>query len=144
VSAQNPPQLTSSGRAFIGAVGAIGFVVVTQCLYKLWTVDIPSGWIAFSLLTFVCGHALTLPIPMVHQVRVSVLEVFAFANILLYGPELAAITITIDGLILALRWRHAAAHLLFNVGNLSISIWLSASLFFYVAQTAPLSLAAPS
>ena len=134
-----PPPLTQAGRAFIGAVGAIGVVVVAHCVSTLWALDIPPGWIAFSILTFVCANALTLPIPMVQQVRVSVSEVFAFANILLYGPELAALTVTIDGLLMALKWRNAAAQTFFNFGNLSLSIWLSASLFFGVAGVAPLS-----
>ena len=140
--ASSAPQLSRAGRAFIGAVGAAGFLLVAWCLSTLWTADLPPGWIAFSLLTFACGHVLTWRIPVVQQARVSVLEVFAFTSILLYGPELAAITITVDGLLAALRWRHAPAQLLFNVGNLSISIWLSAKLFFLVSGIEPLALAA--
>ena len=144
MSASSAPQLTRSGRAFIGAVGMTGVLVIGWCLSTLSTVHIPKGWVAFSLLTFACGHLLTWRIPVVQQVRVSVLEVFAFTNILLYGPELAAITITLDGLVAALRWRHAPAQLLFNIGNLSISIWLSASLFFLVAGIEPLSPGSPA
>jgi putative nucleotidyltransferase with HDIG domain len=141
VPESSPAPLTRSVRAFTGAVGAMGVAVVAYSLSTLWTLDIPAGWIAFSLLTFACGNALSLPIPLVQQVRVSVSEVFAFSNILLYGPELAAITVTIDGLLMAVRWRHAAAQTLFNFGNLSLSIWVSASLFFRVAGVEPLSVA---
>jgi putative nucleotidyltransferase with HDIG domain len=136
--------LTPAGRAFIGAVGAMGLGVVCYCLSALWSAPVPPGWIAFSLLTFVCGSTFTLPIPTVQQVRLSLAEVFAVSNILLYGPELAALTVTIDGFLIALRWHNAAAHTIFNLGNLSISIWGSATLFFLVAGIEPLATAPAS
>ena len=115
--------------------------MVVHSAATLWSTGLPSGWLAFSLLTFLCGNALSLPTPMVQQVRVSASEVFAFAGILLYGPELAAITVTLDGLLMSARRRNAAAQTFFNFGNLSVSVWLSASLFFLMAGASPLSVA---
>jgi putative nucleotidyltransferase with HDIG domain len=132
--------LTPAGRAFIGAVGALGLGVVCHSILAVWNTTIPAGWIAFSLLTFVCASTFTLPIPTLN-VRLNIAEVFAVANILLYGPELAALTVTIDGFLIALRWRNSAAHTIFNLGNLSISIWGSATLFFLASGIEPLATA---
>ena len=66
---------------------------------------IPLEWIAFSLLTFASG-IFTLKIPSIDAL-LSVSEIFAFSCVLLFGPELGAITVTVDALLLSLRARHA-------------------------------------
>jgi putative nucleotidyltransferase with HDIG domain len=121
----------------VGAVGALGFGVAVHSLATRWGTDVPLEWVAFSLLTFASG-IFTLKIPSIDAL-LSVSEIFAFSCVLLYGPELGAITVTIDALLLSLRRKHGAAFTTFNVGNLTLSVWLSGTLFFVAAGVAPLA-----
>ena len=82
--------LPLSGRVLVGAVGLCGLAVVAAGARTLASGPVPLEWVALSILTFAAG-ALTLKVPSV-QVRLSVSEVFAFSCVLLYGPELGALT----------------------------------------------------
>jgi putative nucleotidyltransferase with HDIG domain len=135
-SADRPP-LPAAGRALVAAVGGCGMLVAAHAVRARWGIDVPSGWIAFSLLTFASG-LFTLKIPSIDAL-LSVSEIFAFSCVLLFGPELGAITVTIDALLLSLRRKHGVAFTVFNVGNLTLSVWASGALFFLAAGVAPLS-----
>jgi putative nucleotidyltransferase with HDIG domain len=121
----------------VGAVGALGFGVAVHSLATRWGTDVPLEWVAFSLLTFASG-IFTLKIPSIDAL-LSVSEIFAFSCVLLYGPELGAVTVTVDALLLSLRRKHGAAFTAFNVGNLTLSVWSSGTLFFLAAGVAPLA-----
>ena len=130
--------LPSAARVFVGAVGVAGLTVVAMAAAAVRDTPIPPSWVAFSLLTFLTGSTLTFKVPGIQHLRLSLAEVFAFSCVLLYGPELATITVTIDGLLIALRWRNSLAHTIFNFGNLSLSVWASGTLFFLAAGVEPL------
>jgi putative nucleotidyltransferase with HDIG domain len=119
----------------VGAVGVAGLVVTLYSIWVGWGSDIPVEWIAFSLLTFASGM-FTLKIPSIDAL-LSVSEIFAFSCVLLFGPELGAITVTIDALLLSLRRQHNLTFTVFNVGNLTLSVWASGALFFWVASVGP-------
>jgi putative nucleotidyltransferase with HDIG domain len=129
--------LPVAGRALVGAVGVFGLVVAVRAVRAQWGTDIPLEWVAFSLLTFASG-IFTLKIPSIDAL-LSVSEIFAFSCVLLYGPELGAITVTIDALLLSLRRKHGLTYTVFNVGNLTLSVWSSGVLFFMAAGVAPLA-----
>jgi hypothetical protein len=131
------PPLPAAGRALVAAVGVSGLVVAVNAIAVRWGTDIPIGWVAFSLLTFASG-LLTLKIPSIDAL-LSVSEIFAFSCVLLYGPELGALTVTIDALLLSLRRKHGVAFTVFNVGNLTLSVWSSGLLFFMTAGIATLA-----
>jgi putative nucleotidyltransferase with HDIG domain len=131
------PPLPAAGRALVGAVGICGLFVAILAIRVRWGLEIPIEWIAFSLLTFASG-VFTLKIPSIDAL-LSVSEIFAFSCVLLYGPELGALTVTIDALLLSLRRKHGAAFTVFNVGNLTLSVWSSGTLFFLAAGVAPLA-----
>ncbi len=57
-------------------------------------------WIGFSLLTFATGF-FTLKMPSIDAL-LSVSEIFAFSCVLLFGPELGALTVAVDALLLSL------------------------------------------
>jgi putative nucleotidyltransferase with HDIG domain len=137
VSEPTRPPLPATGRALVGAVGICGLFVAIHAIRVRWGMDIPLEWIAFSLLTFASG-VFTLKIPSIDAL-LSVSEIFAFSCVLLYGPELGAITVTVDALILSLRRKHPATFTIFNVGNLTLSVWSSGVLFFLTAGVAPLA-----
>ena len=130
--------LPAAGRAFVGAVGLAGLGVVIASLAAN-SAPIPREWIAFSILTLLTGNTLTFKVPSVPHLRLSLSEVFTFSCLMLYGPELATITATIEGLLHALRWRNSLIHTCFNLGNLSLSVWISGTLFFLVAGVSPLA-----
>ena len=121
----------------MGAVGVFGLGVAVHAVQARWGTEIPLEWVAFSLLTFASG-IFTLKIPSIDAL-LSVSEIFAFSCVLLYGPELGAITVTIDALLLSLRRKHGLTFTVFNVGNLTLSVWASGVLFFMAAGVAPLA-----
>jgi putative nucleotidyltransferase with HDIG domain len=129
------PPLPAAGRALVAAVGACGLLVAIYSIALRRGADIPLDWVAFSLLTFASG-LFTLKIPSIDAL-LSVSEIFAFSCVLLYGPELAAITVTVDALLLSLRRKHGLTFTVFNVGNLALSVWSSGTLFFMAASVAP-------
>ena len=131
--------LSSAGHAFVGAVGVAGLGVVVFSLASAASAPVPREWIAFSILTLLTGNTLTFKVPSVPHLRLSLSEVFTFSCVLLYGPELATITATVEGLLHALRWRNSLVHTCFNLGNLSLSVWISGTLFFLVAGVTPLA-----
>ncbi len=128
----------------MAAVGLSGLAVIVHSLRACGGSGVPIEWVAFSVLTFASG-VFTLKIPSIPAL-LSVSEVFAFSCVLLYGPELAALTVAVDALLLSLRRRHRYAFTIFNVGNLTLSVWLSGALFFATADVLPLAVApaAPS
>ena len=130
------PALSVTGRILVGAVGAGGIAVLVHSLVGLASRPVPLQWIALSLMTFAAG-TLTLKVPSI-QVRLSVSEVFAFSCVLLYGPELGAVTVAVDGLLLSWRWRMSPPQAFFNFGNLALSVWISGTLFFAAAGVPPL------
>jgi putative nucleotidyltransferase with HDIG domain len=136
------PPLPPIGRALVGAVGLCGVIVVVHAVAVRWGSDIPLEWVAFSLLTFASG-ILTLKIPSIDAL-LSVSEIFAFSCVLLYGPELGAVTVTIDALLLSLRRKHGVAFTVFNVGNLTLSVWASGTMFFLAAGVPTLAVAPTS
>ena len=55
----------------------------------------PIEWVLFSALTIVCG-TLSIKIPSIES-RFSLCEVFGLACVLLFGPEVGAVTLALDG-----------------------------------------------
>ena len=135
--------LPPSGRVFVGAVGLAGAAIVALAILCARDEPIPPTWVAFSILTFLTGSTLTFKVPSVQHLRLSLAEVFAFTCVLLYGPDLATLTVTIDGLLIALRWRNSLWHTVFNFGNLALSVWISGTLFFLAAGVNPLAAGDP-
>ncbi len=134
MTAPRPP-LPAAARALVGAVGVTGLLVTLHAISVRWGTDIPLEWIAFSLLTFASGM-FTLKIPSIDAL-LSVSEIFAFSCVLLFGPELGALTVTLDALLLSLRRKHGLTFTVFNVGNLTLSVWSSGALFFWAAGVGP-------
>ncbi len=128
--------LSLQGRLLVGAVGASGVAVVALSVAILMGAHVPIEWVAFSLLTFGTGF-FTLKIPSI-DVLLSVSEVFTFSCVLLFGPEMGALTVAVDGLLLSYRAGHTPAQTVFNFGNLSLSVWLSGHLFFAASGVPPL------
>ena len=128
--------LSLAGRLLVGLTGVSGAAVVALSIATLFSVDVPLTWVGFSLLTFATGF-FTLKIPSIDAL-LSVSEIFAFSCVLLFGPELGALTVAVDSLLLSYRARHSIPQTIFNFGNLTLSVWLSGRLFFAAAGVQPL------
>ena len=135
----NRPALSAAGRLYVAVVGWGGLALFAYCAVALARSEVisQSQWIIITALTFATGR-LTLKVPSV-AARFSVSEMFAFASVLLFGPEGGALTLAIDSLIVSGRHRMTFAQTLFNFGNLSLAVWLSGTLFFIAAGTGPLA-----
>ena len=84
------PGVPLAARLFVTAVGVCGTAVVAESAFVLMRSTMPPAWVLFSILTIVCG-TLTIKIPSI-QSRFSLCEVFALASVLLFGPEVGALT----------------------------------------------------
>ena len=62
---------------------------------------------------------------------------FTFTCVLLFGPEVGALTLATDSLLLAVRHRWRLEQTLFNFASLTLSIWIAGTLFFLTAGVAP-------
>src|SRR5687767_2359546 len=123
-------------RAYIGAVSAAGVCLFAYCVTRIAGDGLPVEWWVFAALTFLSGR-ITLVIPGL-DARFTVSEVFAFTAVLLFGPEAGAVTLALDSLVLAWHRRMSAEKAAFNFGNLTLAVWISGTLFFYVSGVGPL------
>ena len=128
--------LTPEARVFVGAVGVCGVAVVAYSADVLWRATMPGEWLLFAILTVLSG-TLSIKIPSI-QSRFSVSEVFAFTSVLLFGPEVGALVLALDGVRISFLWKMNRPQTLFNFANLGLSMWVSATLFFMASGVAPL------
>jgi len=140
-SASSSPSVPLPARLFVAAVAVCGSAAVASSASVLLRGTVPVEWVLFSALTIVCG-TLSIKIPSI-QSRFSLCEVFGLASVLLFGPEVGAVTLALDGLRISVAWKNTRLQTLFNVTNLGLSMWLSGKLFFLVSGTGPLYIAAP-
>ena len=123
-------------RCYVSAVSALGVALFGWCVTRVVTGGVPVEWWMFAALTFISGR-ITLNVPGV-EATFTVSEVFAFASVLLFGPEAGAVTLALDSLVLAWHRRMGADKAVFNFANLTFAVWTSGSLFFAVSGAAPL------
>jgi putative nucleotidyltransferase with HDIG domain len=97
---------------------------------------VPAEWVLFAILTIASGM-LTLKIPSI-ETRFSVSEAFAFASVLLFGPEVGVLTLALDGIRISVRWKMNRTQTLFNFANLGLSVWAAGRVFFALSGTPPL------
>ena len=134
--------LPPAARIFVGAVGLCGVAVVGHSATTIWRATLPAEWLLFAILTVLSG-SLSIKIPSI-QTRFSVSEVFAFTSVLLFGPEVGALVLALDGLRISFFWKMNAAQTVFNFANLGVSIWVAGKVFFAAVGLPLSSSAAPS
>ena len=121
---------------FVSLVIAAGVAAVAFSTLTLLRSSVPIEWVLFSTLTIASGM-LTLKIPSI-ETRFSVSEAFAFASVLLFGPEVGVITLALDGIRISVRWKMTRTQTLFNFANLGLSVWTAGPLFFTLSGARPL------
>ncbi|HYT66758.1 MAG TPA: HD domain-containing phosphohydrolase [Vicinamibacterales bacterium] len=128
--------LSPQAWVFVAAVSFCGLAVVGRSVGVLWHATMPGEWLLFAILTVLSG-TLSIKIPSI-QSRFSVSEVFAFTSVLLFGPDVGALVLSLDGLRISFFWKMNRTQTLFNFANLGLSIWVSARLFFFASGVQPL------
>jgi putative nucleotidyltransferase with HDIG domain len=123
-------------RAYIAAVAALGIPLGAYCVFRLVSEGAPAQMLVFVALTMVSGR-ITLKVPST-AAYFSPSEMFAFTCVLLFGPEAGAITLALDSVVLGWQRQLRPAQLLFNFGNLALSVWIAGKLFFFTAGVQPL------
>ena len=130
---------TQFGRAYLWAVIAAGFAVISASIYHLVAEPISSQWFILAALTLLSGSA-TVRLPS-SSASISISETFVFTAVLLYGPAAGTVIVALDGLVISfwISKRYDEPHrALFNMSAPAVSAWLSAHLFFRVAHIEPL------
>jgi len=101
--------------------------------------NIGWGWTAVALLTLVSGSA-TVNLPSL-PATVSVSETFVFTSVLLFGPAAGTLTVALDALVISF-WSYRKGYptykTLFNVGAVSLTVWLSSHLYYGLSSYGPL------
>jgi diguanylate cyclase (GGDEF)-like protein/putative nucleotidyltransferase with HDIG domain len=89
-------------------------------------------------LTLVSGSA-TVKLPSV-PASISISETFVFTAVLLYGPAAGTLTVALDGLVISYwlaKRRRESYRAWFNMSAPAVSLWVSAHLFFWLADIDP-------
>ena len=113
--------------AFVGAVIALGLVIIVHSVYLLGDVANPVGWVALGSLAIVAA-SFALKIPGV-PVYLSISDAFFITSALLFGPAPATVTIAIDSFVVSVRRRNSARQLLFNTTSPAIALWCGAQVY---------------
>jgi hypothetical protein len=116
----------ASLRRYVTTVTAAGIALSAVCLARLAGEGLPIECLIFAGLTVISGR-ITLEVPSLDD-SFTVSEVFAFSSVLLFGPEAGAVTLALDSLVPAWHRRIPLDKAIFNFGNLTLALWLSAYL----------------
>src|SRR6478672_9855683 len=130
---------TRLGKAYLWVIIVAGFAVVAASIHELYVDPLDRQWFILAALTLISGSA-TIRLPSSYA-SISTSETFVFSAVLLYGPAAGTIVVALDALVVSfwISKRQDEPHrALFNVSAPAISVWLSAHLFFLVAQIEPL------
>src|SRR5581483_10716122 len=117
--------LSRHTRVYVSAVIGVGSLVMAHAIYGVYHASIRSDWLILAALTLLTG-SFSIKIPSV-SARISVSEAFVFLSVLVFGPDVATVIVSLDTLILTTWFRgpnrslHRAA---FNIaaGAIAISI----------------------
>ncbi len=123
--------LSPGTRAYIAVIAALGIPLGAYCVFRLVSDGAPAEMLVFVALTVVSGR-ITLKVPST-SAYFSPSEMFAFTCVLLFGPEAGAITLAFDSVVLGWQRQLRPAQILFNFGNLALSVWIAGQLFFFTS-----------
>jgi PAS domain S-box-containing protein len=123
-------------------VTAAGIIALVVSLRELRSLSTGSSWLILLGLTAITGWS-TLRMREV-PISFSVSDTFTIAAALLFGPAVGTLTVVVDALIMSLRVASAIrrfvwTHALFNITAAPLAMFVSAHVFFDLAQTGPLA-----
>lgn len=134
---------TSEHRRYLPytfAIAALGQAALALSLYRELSSSISYQWLILASLTVLTG-SFTVKIPGVNS-KISVADIFAFANLYLFGTAAGTITAALDGFMGSLHFEKARKleYTLFNIGTMSLSAFLAGAVFFRMLGRGPLYL----
>jgi PAS domain S-box-containing protein len=125
---------------YLAAIIAAGTIVVALSARQLVSRPVPVTWLVLALLTLLSGWA-TVRMPG-FPMSMSRSDTFTMTAALLFGPAAGALLSGADALVMSLRLQRDSRTLtrvLFNMSAAALSMWLAASLFFWlVTPPAPI------
>ena len=128
-----------ASRYYIFLIVAIGLTTLGYSILQILGSDAGHQWIILASLTIVTG-IFTLKIPGIAS-KISLAETISFALLILFGPAVGAVTAALDGLTSSLRSKSGSrrlVHTMFNVGGMTLSMYVAGLVFFQVLGRAPL------
>ena len=131
-------QLSRTAYVYIGLVIAAGLLAVAHSVMSLLLRPVPYQWLLLAALTLLTG-SFSVKVPSI-AARISVSEAFVFAAVLLYGPAPATSIVALDSLVMSMWFRRnhrIGLRSIFNLAAVALAIWVSASVFFWLAQIEP-------
>ena len=140
IAADNDPvSQRAPYRRYHYLVVILGLGFIALLLLDVFKNKVSSEWLILALLA-ACAGLVTVRIPGI-KIKVTLADTFVFANIILFGPVVGAITAALDGLSGSLRskskgrrWEYA----FFNMAAMAISAFIAANIFFRLLGSGPL------
>lgn len=131
--------LNPAGRSYYCGMVALGLLTLGYSFYQIAAGDVGYPWLVLACLT-AFAERFTVPIPGVKS-KISVAESFIFANMILFGPAVGAVTAALDGFLGFLRSSKSPRrnqYTVFNMAIMAISAYLSGKVFFLILGSPPL------
>lgn len=124
-------------RTYAWAVAVLGSIAIALSVWEIYSRAVPSQWIVLALLSMFTGF-FVIRVPSLNA-TISLSETFVFASALLFGPGAATVAVVADSAVVCARNKNRRSYqLAFNVAEPAISVWVSAQLFYQVAEVQPL------
>ncbi|HLG17040.1 MAG TPA: diguanylate cyclase [Blastocatellia bacterium] len=112
---------------FIGAVSAAGLTVFAGAAYSVATSPIEMEWLLLSVVAIAVVSRTDLKIPRISS-TVTLSNTFIFIALMLYGIPAAVVLAGVDAFVCSLHYSNKRRVVPFNVGLMSLSVFLSGSL----------------
>lgn len=116
------------------SVALIGAAVIALCVFRLPLAELDAKFVALTLLTVVIGSRITIKIPGARG-QISVSDTFVFLAILLFGVEAAVLLAAAEALSSSVRFSKKTKVLIFNVGVMAVSTFITSSVVQAVFPT---------
>jgi uncharacterized membrane protein len=139
VADNDPVAQRPAYRRFHYLVVAIGLGFITLLMLDVLKGRTGYQWLIVALLA-VCAGFITVKIPGI-KIKVTVADIFVFANAILFGPVVGGITGALDALAGSLHCKSKARRwefTLFNMGVMSVSAFVAGEAFFRLLGSKPL------
>ena len=120
--------------AYLGVIIALGTAVVALAGRQMASEPFPRAWLVLALFTLMSGWA-TVRMPG-SPMSLSLSDTFTMTAALLFGPAAGALLSGADALVMSLRLPRESRtpiRVLFNISAAALSMWLAASIFFWLA-----------
>lgn len=124
---------------FVGLVFVAGLAALVDAVRTLASAPLSYQWIVLAALVAASGW-FAIKVPSLN-VTLSISETFLFSLVMGFGGAPAVVAVALDGLTVSLyRRRRNLRHVLFNLGEPSLSIWVASRVYYALAGVPPLSL----